>query len=78
MNSAWLVWLGLLRLGYAEQADELARRIASTIESAGLHEYYGPYTGEGLGVPEFAWSALALEIVDPDPAAAGSYLPPVG
>jgi hypothetical protein len=78
MNSAWLVWLGLLRLGYAEQADELARRIASTIESAGLHEYYNPYTGEGLGVPEFAWSALALEIVDPDPAAASSYLPPVG
>jgi hypothetical protein len=74
INSAWLVWLGLVRLGYAEQADELARRIAETIGSQGLHEYYNPYTGRGMGAPYFAWSALALEIVDPDPAAASSYL----
>jgi glycogen debranching enzyme len=68
------VWLGLVRLGYSEQADELARRIAQTISSHGLHEYYDPYTGRGMGAPEFAWSALALEIVDPDPEAASSYL----
>jgi hypothetical protein len=74
INSAWLVWLGLVRLGYGEQADELARRIAETIGSQGLHEYYDPYTGRGMGASNFAWSALALEIVDPDPAAASSYL----
>ncbi|HET7051846.1 MAG TPA: hypothetical protein VFI54_26485 [Solirubrobacteraceae bacterium] len=78
INSAWLVWLGLLRLGYGEQADELARRVAATIGSQGLHEYYNPYTGRGMGAPDFAWSTLALEIVDPDPVAAASYLPPVG
>jgi len=74
MNSAWLVWLGLVRLGYVEHADELARRVAETIGSEELHEYYNPYTGRGMGAPDFAWSALALEIVDPDPAAASSYL----
>jgi hypothetical protein len=74
INSAWLVWLGLVRLGYSEPADELAWRVAETIGSQGLHEYYNPYTGRGLGAPEFAWSTLALEIVDPDPAAASSYL----
>ena len=63
-----------MRLGYSEQADELARRVASTIGSHGLHEYYDPYTGRGMGASEFAWSTLALEIVDPDPAAATSYL----
>ena len=42
INSAWLVWLGLLRLGYDEKAGELARRVASTIGSQGLHEYYDP------------------------------------
>jgi len=78
MNSAWLVWLGLVRLGYSEQADELAHRVASTVGVQGLHEYYNPYTGRGLGAPAFAWSTLALEIVDPDPGAAASYLPPVG
>ena len=74
INSAWLVWLGLVRLGYRDQADELARRLADTVSSQGLHEYYNPYTGRGMGAPDFAWSALALEIVDPDPAAAASYL----
>ena len=74
INSAWLVWLGLVRLGYAEQAGELAGRVAETVGSQGLHEYYNPYTGRGMGAPDFAWSALALEIIDPDPAAAASYL----
>jgi hypothetical protein len=27
-----------------------------------------------MGAPEFAWSALAIELADPDPAAATSYL----
>ena len=27
VNSAWLVWLGLLRLGYDAEAQELARRV---------------------------------------------------
>jgi hypothetical protein len=74
INSAWLVWLGLVRLGYSEPADELARRVAETIGSHGLHEYYDPYNGRGMGAPYFAWSTLALEIVEPDPAAASSYL----
>jgi glycogen debranching enzyme len=74
MNSAWLVWLGLVRLGYDEHADELARRVAATVSSHGLHEYYEPYTGRGMGQPDFAWSALALEIVEPDPNAGTSYL----
>ena len=28
INAAWLLWLGLRRLGYTEQADELAARLA--------------------------------------------------
>jgi hypothetical protein len=74
VNSAWLVWLGLVRLGYPEQASELARRLAITIGSEGLHEYYNPHTGRGMGAPDFAWSTLVLEIVDPDAAAPTSYL----
>ena len=44
----------------------MARRVASTIGSHVLHEYYDPYTGRGMGASEFAWSTLALEIVDPE------------
>ena len=35
VNAAWLLWLGLVRLGYP-QADELARRMAAAVLGAGL------------------------------------------
>ena len=74
INAAWLLWLGLVRLGYGEQAEELTRRVATAVLASGLREYYDPYTGRGMGMPDFAWSALAMELVDPDPAAGSSYL----
>jgi hypothetical protein len=73
VNAAWLLWLGLARLGYPE-ADELARRMAAAVLQAGLREYYDPNTGAGMGAHDFAWSALALELVEPDERAAASYL----
>jgi hypothetical protein len=73
LNAAWLLWIGLARLGYP-QADELARRMASAVLGAGLREYYDPRTGGGMGARDFAWSVLVLELVEPDGRAAGSYL----
>ena len=74
INSAWLVWLGLVRLGYSEQAAELVKRVGAAVSSAGLREYYDPFSGRGMGAVDFGWSALALELTDPDPAAGRSYL----
>jgi hypothetical protein len=74
VNSSWLVWLGLLRLGYQEQADELARRVLAAVGRGGLREYYDPNTGAGMGARDFAWSALAAELVVGDPRARSSYL----
>jgi hypothetical protein len=74
VNSAWLLWIGLLRLGYSEQAAELGRQLCGAVEAAGLREYYDPRNGTGLGARDFAWSALIAELADPDPAAAQSYL----
>jgi hypothetical protein len=75
INAAWLVWLGLTRLGYAEQADTLAARIAAAVLANGLREYYHPYTGAGMGAAEFAWSTLVMELLDAEPSAAKtSYL----
>ncbi len=67
VNSAWLVWLGLRRLGYAEQAETLAAGILGAAVREGLREYYDPRTGRGLGAKDFAWSALVAELADPDP-----------
>jgi hypothetical protein len=74
VNAAWLLWLGLVRLGYAEQADELARRLAGTIAVERLREYYDPFTGSGMGATDFGWSALIMEMLAPDDRASRSYL----
>jgi hypothetical protein len=75
INTAWLLWLGLTRLGYDEQAEAMAESLAPVMLANGLREYYDPYTGRGMGATEFAWSALIMELVTPDPRAANSYLP---
>jgi hypothetical protein len=74
INAAWLVWLGLVRLGYREHAEELARRLGTTVAANGLREYYNPFTGAGMGATSFAWSTLVMELTEPDPRAPSSYL----
>jgi len=76
VNAAWLVWLGLVRLGYREQAGELVARLGRALAAEGLREYYDPYTGRGMGAVDFGWSSLAVELLQPDPAAPQSYLSP--
>jgi hypothetical protein len=74
VNAAWLVWLGMLRLGYADEAQRMATALGEAVGREGLREYYNPRTGEGLGATDFAWTSLVVEMADPDPGAASSYL----
>jgi glycogen debranching enzyme len=74
VNTAWLMWLGLRRLGYDEQASAMAAALAGAATRQGLREYYDPRNGTGLGARDFAWSTLLLEMTDLDAAAERSYL----
>jgi Mannosylglycerate hydrolase MGH1-like glycoside hydrolase domain len=74
VNSAWMVWIGLRRLGYEQEANRLAAGLIGAVEREGLREYYHPRDGTGLGARDFAWSALIAEMADPDRTAAASYL----
>jgi len=74
INSAWLIWLGLRRLGYEEEAQKMATALSETYVREGSREFYEPFTGVGLGATEFGWSTLIAELADPDPAAARSHL----
>jgi hypothetical protein len=67
INSAWMVWLGLRRLGYAQEAQQLADGVIATVAREGLREYYDPRYGTGMGAKDFAWSALVAELADPRP-----------
>jgi hypothetical protein len=74
INSAWLIWMGLLRHGYDAEATEMAKRLSGAVADQRLREFYEPYSGEGLGAKEFGWSSLIAELADPDPTASRSYL----
>jgi glycogen debranching enzyme len=74
INAAWLVSLGLVRLGYDEQALTLREALRDAVAAAGLREYYDPYSGRGMGAIDFGWSSLIAEILEPDPRARGSFL----
>ena len=74
VNSAWLVWLGMRRLGYKAEAERLAAGVIGAVARQGLREYYDPRTGKGLGAVDFAWSALVAELAAPDEGARASYL----
>jgi hypothetical protein len=65
VNSAWMVWIGLRRLGYEQEAGRLATSLIAAVEREGLREYYDPRDGTGLGARDFAWSALICELADP-------------
>jgi hypothetical protein len=74
INAAWMIWLGLVRLGYEEPAAELAARLGAVVNRSSLREYYNPYSGAGMGAVDFAWSSLIMELTEPDEGAAGSHL----
>lgn len=65
VNSAWMVWLGMRRLGYEREAEQLVQGLIGAVEREGLREYYDPRTGKGLGAKDFAWSALIAEMAGP-------------
>jgi hypothetical protein len=74
VNAAWMLWLGLVRLGYENEATAMTRALREAVLREGVREYYGPRDGRGLGAREFAWSTLLVEMTDADPSARTSYL----
>jgi hypothetical protein len=68
INSAWMVWIGLRRLGYEAEAERLASGVIGAVAREGLREYYDPRDGRGMGAKDFTWSALVAELADPPPA----------
>jgi glycogen debranching enzyme len=65
VNAAWMLWLGMRRLGYETEAAHMAKQLSGLVMREGLREYYDPGTGEGLGAREFAWTSLILEMAEP-------------
>ena len=58
VNSAWLVWLGLVRLGYRQQAAELVARLGADRPPRAAARVLQAVHGAGMGAYEFGWSSL--------------------
>jgi glycogen debranching enzyme len=64
INTNWMVIDGLKRMGFENEAAALKSHTVEMLRENGIWEYYDPQTGEGLGSPDFSWSAaLALDLL---------------
>jgi glycogen debranching enzyme len=64
VNINWYLCRGLRRHGRADLARRIEDSTATMIERWGFREYYDTLTGEGLGAPDFSWSALILDLLE--------------
>jgi len=68
--SNYMVFDGLRKYGYVNEARELAEKTVTLfgkdIEACGeMHEYYDPETGEGVNNPGFQnWNLLSLNMIE--------------
>ncbi|MBI2954791.1 MAG: hypothetical protein HYY30_10795 [Chloroflexi bacterium] len=64
INTNWFIARGLRLHGRDDIADELVSRTVKMVLKSGFWEFYNPFTGEGLGAPNFGWSTLAVDMAD--------------
>lgn len=66
---AWLVvnWLlaeGLRRNQRSDLAERIRQDSARLVERSGFYEYYNPLDGQGLGGPDFTWTASTYLLLE--------------
>lgn len=62
INMNWFIIRGLVRHGYWEIAEKIAKKTLEIVRQEGFREFYNPLTGKGLREPTkgFSWSTLAV------------------
>lgn len=64
INTNWVLWLGLLRYGYTERAEQIRQGVFKLVQNQGFREYFNPTTGRGLGGKNFSWTAaLVIDMI---------------
>ena len=65
INTNWMIYLGLLKYGYKEEAERLRQGTFELAQNHGFREYFDPHTGEGLGGKAFSWTAaLVIDMIE--------------
>jgi glycogen debranching enzyme len=64
INTNWMIWLGMLKYGYIEEAELIRSGVFELTKNHGFREYYDPYKGQGLGGKDFSWTAaLVIDMI---------------
>jgi glycogen debranching enzyme len=64
VNVNWMLIEGLRAAGKSDLADDLRARTLALVDRGGFFEYFDPRTGEGIGAPEFSWTAaLTIDLL---------------
>jgi glycogen debranching enzyme len=63
VNVNYYLYWGLRAHGYGDVASELAKRTVQMVGRGGMREFFNPYTAEGQGAVDFAWTALVLDLI---------------
>lgn len=58
----WFIVKGLKKYGYDKLAKKIAENSLALVEKSGFREHFNPLTGEGLGVRQFTWGGLILDM----------------
>lgn len=65
ININWFLVRGLQSVGFEEDARRLRSHTLDLVAKNGIFEYYHPQTGQGLGSPEFSWTAaLTIDLLE--------------
>jgi len=63
INTNWLIYDGLKRYGFEEEAERIRQSSLKLIERSSFHEYFSPIDGYGAGVEPFSWSAAMILVM---------------
>jgi len=63
VNANHYLYWGLRAHGYRDVASELAKRTIQMVGQGGIREFYNPYSGQGQGAVDFAWTCLVLDLI---------------
>lgn len=65
INTNWLIIDGLKRYGFDAEAAQLQQKTIALLEESDIWEYYNPLTGQGMGSPQFTWTAaLGIDLLN--------------
>jgi neutral trehalase len=65
LNTNWLIYDGLVRYGFAVEAEAIRLSSLELVAKSGAHEYFSPKDGFGAGIEPFSWTAaLTIEFAN--------------